>query len=78
MEREAHKKLMIDLFGKTEEEIAEMFNSGMFNNFTYGAMIITLKNIGIPEEKIEQAIAECRRVFDETTATELLDAYKKR
>ena len=24
MEREAHKKLMIDLFGKTEEEIAEI------------------------------------------------------
>lgn len=76
MNREEHVKLMMEMYGKSKEEINQMFDSGMFNNLCYGAMILSLKRLGMDEKAIKEAIEECRQVFNQYRASELLEAYK--
>ena len=76
MNREEHVKLMMEMYGKSKEEINQMFDSGMFNNICYGAMAIALDNTGMNKKAIKEAIEECRQVFNQYKASELLEAYK--
>jgi len=79
MKMEEHKELMKEMFGKSKEEINEMFNSGMFNEIVLGAIAITMQNMQhFNKSDIEETICECKEgTFDQYTAQQCRDAYKK-
>ena len=70
MDRKAHKKLMIEMFGKGREEINEMYNSGMFNDITKGFLILVLENLGYGNKDIAHAVSELKNCHDTYTAGE--------
>lgn len=70
MTKEAHKKLMTEMFQKSKEECNEMFNSGMFNEIVKGYMAKTLNRSGMDHDKIMECLVELKRTFDEITAGE--------
>lgn len=76
MNRETHKKLMIEMFEKGEEEINEMFNSGMFNEIVRDYMVVTLNNCNIEHDKVVECVGELEKVLDEKTAGEVREIYK--
>ena len=78
MTREAHKELMMNMFMKSEEEINEMFNSGMFNKIVLGAVRITLESLSYRDDDIKKVLYEMEHgTFDTRTAGECRAAAKR-
>lgn len=77
MDKEAHKKLMMEMFTKSKEEVNEMFNSGIFNEIVKGYMAVTLDNCNMEHDKVMECLGELDKMFDEMTAGEVREFYKK-
>lgn len=78
MDKEAHKKLMMEMYTKSQEEVNEMFNSGIFNEIVKGYVARLLSEHKIfGDEAIEKAMSDMNRIFDEMTAGEAREFYKK-
>lgn len=77
MSREEHKKLMMEMYTKSKEEVNEMFNSGVFNEIAKGYVARLLsEHIIFGDEAIEKAMSDMDRIFDEMTASEAREFYK--
>lgn len=74
--REKHVALMKNMFSKSEEEINEMFNSGMFNEIVKGFTAMLLSEGGLSDEAIKEKIRAMDGLFDEVTAGEARKFYK--
>lgn len=74
MTKEAHIALFKEFVNKSEEELNEIINTGMFNSIIEGYLIITLKGLGASNEDIKKARIELKAVLDETTAGEARQA----
>lgn len=70
MEMEKHVKRMKEMLTKKDEEINEMYNSGMFNKITEGYLVMVLKKQGYENEDIVNAVVELHKCQDEYTAGE--------
>ena len=44
MNKEDHMRLMMEMVSKSEEEINEMFNSGVFNDIVKGYAVMMLRH----------------------------------
>lgn len=69
MNKEDHMRLMREMFSKSEEEINEMFNSGVFNDIVKGYAVMMLRQCGL-DEKIKECLVELNHAFDELTSGE--------
>jgi len=56
----------------TVEEMAQLLDSGCYNNFIKGYMAITLDEMGMSKEFIDRAKATLKDIFDDTEALEAL------
>lgn len=77
MTREEHSILMKNMFGKSNEEINEMFNSGMFNEIVKGFTAMLLSESGLSDEEVKEKLRVMDSLFDEVTAGEARKLYKK-
>ena len=66
-----------EMIQKTEEEINDMFNSGMFNSLAIGYSKIALKSMGKTDEEIRKFETEMNYTFSEYDAKEARKAYQK-
>lgn len=76
MNKDAHKKSMMEMFTKSNEEVNEMFNSGVFNEIAKGYMAVTLDNCNMEHDKVMECMAELDQMFAEMTAGEAREFYK--
>lgn len=75
MDKEKHKQLLYYILNKTEEEINELANSGMFNEIIKGYCILAMERAGYTNEDIKEL--DFNSLFDETLAGEARAAVKK-
>lgn len=75
MDQEKHKQLLYYILNKTEEEINELANSGMFNEIIKGYCILAMERAGYTNEDIKEL--DFNSLFDETLAGEARVAVKK-
>lgn len=74
--REQHKKLVFEYISKPEQEINEIFNTGMFNEICKGYLVLAMKSTGADRQVIREAVQELENEFDAHTAGEARNAYK--
>ena len=77
----SEKELVENMLFKNEEEINEMFNSGMFNEIVKGYVSIFLKqeHSGVfGDDAIKIAMRDMDRLFDEVSSKEAREYYKRR
>lgn len=77
MHREAHKKLMMEIYSKNKEEVNEMFDTGVFNEIVKGYMAVTLDICNLEYDKVIECVGELDKMFDEMNAGEVREFYKK-
>lgn len=70
-------KLFFEMVQKSKEEIAQMFNSGMFNSIAVGYGKIALEAMGLTGKAIVAFEKEMKRAFDMYDAEEALKAYNR-
>lgn len=68
MDQEKHKQLLYYILNKSEEEINELANSGIFNEIIKGYCILAMKDAGYTNEDIKKL--DFNSLFDETLAGE--------
>lgn len=69
--------LFFEMIKKSEEEINEMFNSGMFNSLTVGYAKIALSRMELDKAALQDFEKQMKYVFDEYTAKEARKAYSE-
>lgn len=75
MDQEKHKQLLYYILNKTEEEINELANSGMFNEIIKGYCILAMKRAGYTNEDIKKL--DFNSLFDEILASEARSKAKE-
>lgn len=78
--KEADKLIRIYDFLATcdDEDKSRLVDSSAFNEFILGAVIITLENLNWEKKDIKDVVYECQRgTFDQYTANQMQEAYKK-
>lgn len=68
MDQEKHKQLLYYILNKSEEEINELANSGMFNEIIKGYCILAMQRSGYTTEDIKKIFFMA--LFDEVLAGE--------
>lgn len=71
------KEMIFEMLKKSEEEINEMFNSGMFNSIAIGYGKLALREMDLDEEFLHKFEKAMSRVFDFYDAKEARTAYMK-
>lgn len=60
------------VFGKSKEEINALYNTGAFNEITYGYLYAVMQNCDIAEDKQKEMLGELRWLHDIMSAGEIL------
>ena len=77
MTREEQVSLVESMFLKSEEEVNEMFNSGMFNEIVKGFTAMLLSEGGIDDEAVKRKMRDMESLFDEVTSAEARRFYER-
>lgn len=70
-------KLFFEMVQKSKEEIAQMFNSGMFNSIAVGYGKIALEAMGLTGKSLVAFEKEMKYAFDMYNAEEALKVYNR-
>lgn len=77
MTTEEYTSLMENMFSYSDEEINEMFNSGMFNEIVKGFIAMLLSRDGLSDETVKEKVRATDGLFDEVTAGEARKFYRR-
>lgn len=58
--------------GKSKEEINALYNTGAFNEITYGYLYAVMQNCDIAEDKQKEMLGELRWLHDTMSAAKIL------
>jgi len=71
------KEMIFEMLKKSEEEINDMFNSGMFNSITIGYGKLALKEMDSDEDFLRKFEKALNCVFDFYDSKDARNAYLK-